>query len=143
MLADVFLERCTKRMQKEVDGFGADALDVLTHYDWPGNVRELENVIERGVAIDLDGRFGLEDLPSELREAAAAALSPSEVYAWDAELCSLPLADFGDRCEKRYLSHLLRRHRGSIKATACDSGVNEKTLYLKMKRHGLRKEQFK
>jgi len=45
--------------------------------------------------------------------------------------------------EKEYLRGLLIKHKGSISTTAKEAGVDNKTLYRKMKRHGLHKESFK
>ncbi|MBZ0254389.1 MAG: sigma-54 dependent transcriptional regulator [Candidatus Methylomirabilis sp.] len=143
LLANLFLERYVKRMQKDVDGFAAEAMDLLIRYDWPGNVRELENVIERGVAMDADRRFGPDDLPNEVLRAGAGRVALSQSQGWDASLFRLPLGEFTDYCEKRYLEQLLGRLDGSIKQASKDAGVNEKTLYLKMRRHGLRKEDYK
>jgi DNA-binding NtrC family response regulator len=63
------------------------APEVLTRfgeYAWPGNVRELENVLERLLVVSQDrpvghgGTVGLDDLPSEVRDAAPAALGSTD-----------------------------------------------------------------
>jgi DNA-binding NtrC family response regulator len=46
-------------------------------------------------------------------------------------------------CEKRYLSDVLSRNHGNIGQTAKDCGINPKTLYLKMNRHSLRRQDFR
>lgn len=50
-LAQHFLEKYSRRMQKEVTKISAYAIDLLNKYDFPGNVRELENLMERSVAL--------------------------------------------------------------------------------------------
>ncbi|MCA9771679.1 MAG: sigma-54-dependent Fis family transcriptional regulator, partial [Myxococcales bacterium] len=141
LLANLFLERCTKRMGKEVQGFARETMNLLTRHEWPGNVRELENVVERGVAIDIDGILGPDDLPREIQSAGRPALDlDGDGYGGDERL---PLNDFLDDCERRRIEQALRVSGGSIKSTAQELGVNEKTLYLKMRRHQLRKESFR
>ena len=51
VLADFFLNRFKREMNKPLKGFSSEALEVLLSYSWPGNVRELENAIERAVVI--------------------------------------------------------------------------------------------
>jgi len=34
-------------MNRRIQGFSDDALQMLTGYEWPGNVRQLKNVVER------------------------------------------------------------------------------------------------
>ena len=50
MLARHFVEKYSKKMNKNIIKLSSYALDFLRHYDFPGNVRELENLIERSVA---------------------------------------------------------------------------------------------
>jgi DNA-binding NtrC family response regulator len=45
--------------------------------------------------------------------------------------------------ERRYVTELLRATRGRIGETTRRAGLNERALYALMKRHGLRKEDFK
>ena len=48
-----------------------------------------------------------------------------------------------ERFERRYLTHLLERTRGRIGESAGIAGIAERTLYEKMRRLGLDKEQFR
>lgn len=50
-LAQHFLEKYSKEMNKEITKFSSYALDLLNKYDFPGNIRELENLLERSVAL--------------------------------------------------------------------------------------------
>jgi two-component system response regulator PilR (NtrC family) len=50
-LAQHFLEKFAKEMDKSIHKLSSYALDMLGRYDFPGNVRELENMIERSVAM--------------------------------------------------------------------------------------------
>ena len=51
VLADFFLNRFKREMNKQLKGFSSEAMEVLLAYSWPGNIRELENAIERAVVI--------------------------------------------------------------------------------------------
>jgi Nif-specific regulatory protein len=51
LLAQHFLKKFSKSLQKKVTGFKPQALEKLLSYQWPGNVRELENTIERAVVL--------------------------------------------------------------------------------------------
>jgi len=50
LLAQYFLEKCSRDLGKDVRSISSYALDILMKYSFPGNVRELENIIgaERG-----------------------------------------------------------------------------------------------
>jgi two-component system, NtrC family, response regulator PilR len=50
-LAQHFLEKYCREMDKEIAKISSYAIDLLQKYDFPGNVRELENLMERSVAI--------------------------------------------------------------------------------------------
>lgn len=51
LLANYFVEKYSKIMNKDISKLSSYALDFLTKYSFPGNVRELENLIERSVAL--------------------------------------------------------------------------------------------
>ena len=51
ILAQHFIEKYAKEMNKAVTKLSSYAIDLLKKYNFPGNVRELENLIERSVAL--------------------------------------------------------------------------------------------
>ncbi len=51
-LADMFLDRYSKKYGRHISGFKDESLIFLKGYSWPGNVRELENIIERAVILE-------------------------------------------------------------------------------------------
>ncbi|KPK67460.1 hypothetical protein AMJ87_13345 [candidate division WOR_3 bacterium SM23_60] len=51
LLAQFFLEKYSKELNKSIEGFTPDAMQQLREYIWSGNVRELQNVIERAVVL--------------------------------------------------------------------------------------------
>jgi two-component system response regulator AtoC len=140
-------------------GAGAYAIDpeamrVLCEYSWPGNVRELINVIERAMLLCNRDVIAVNDLPESIGGQVAASLPASPMPAngifgvGDPEtLFSRPWQDVRqlvvDRVEREYFAHLLRLSAGRIGETAKRAGMGSRSLFEKMKKHGLRKEDFK
>jgi DNA-binding NtrC family response regulator len=61
-LAQHFLERAGRKMNRTLGGFSPAALRRLAEHDWPGNVRELENAIERAAVVRPGGIVQADDL---------------------------------------------------------------------------------
>ncbi|SOH92231.1 two-component system, NtrC family, C4-dicarboxylate transport response regulator DctD [Monaibacterium marinum] len=85
--------------------------------DWPGNVRELRNAADRFV-------LGLDVLTSDTPRLAK----------------NLP--DRIEKFERAAIAAELTGQGGNVKATYEALGISRKTLYDKMQRHGLEREQF-
>ncbi len=131
----------------------ADApLAALESYVWPGNVRELINVVERTALLAEGPDVRLDDLPEEIarggrpERGAGDGAGPTAVTA-GGEWLDRPLRAVRrqavDEVERRYLSALLARTGGRISETARRAGIEPRSLHLKMRRLGLRKEDFK
>lgn len=108
-----FLDLAARRQGRAAPHADATFLADLDRRSWPGNVRELRNVAERYV-------LGLEDLPSGGGGSAGETL--------EARM---------DRVERAILVDSLAEHDGRIGTTADMLGISRKTLYLKMRKHGL------
>jgi two-component system C4-dicarboxylate transport response regulator DctD len=97
----------------------------LMQHSWPGNVRELRNLAERYVLLGpaaLDGGDSSEQ----------GNLSGRQT-----------LSEMMDGFERTAIVSALNASHGSIKDTMLQLGIARKTLYDKMKKHGLDKAQFK
>jgi Nif-specific regulatory protein len=70
LLAQFFLERYTKEINKKIDGFTSEAMQRLREYFWPGNVRELQNVIERAVVLAKSKLINMQDIGFEKTKTA-------------------------------------------------------------------------
>jgi len=132
-----------------------EAMAALTRYSWPGNVRELINVIERAMLLCTGDEISLADLPESI-SGTISAPSPQirtmhDVLTLTADgskpLLELPWRKtrriFLNRLEREYLRRLLESTRGHIGQTAKMAGMQPRSLFDKMKKHGLRKEDFR
>ncbi len=63
LLAEHFLESCSRRAGKSLSGISPEAMRRLREYSWPGNVRELENTIERAVTLTSNNHIQPNELP--------------------------------------------------------------------------------
>lgn len=97
----------------------AATLSELMRRPWPGNVRELRNAAERHV-------LGLEDEAEPVSSAAPAD--------------GLSLEAMMDIAERHAIAQALARHGGRVGQSAEALGISRKTLYLKMRKHGLERD---
>jgi DNA-binding NtrC family response regulator len=95
----------------------------LMGHEWRGNVRELRNVVLGTVAL---GRTALSDSGAEI---APTARFPR--YR-DARRIAL------DAFERQYLSDLLARTNGSVRAAAREAGMDRNYLTELVRRHGIK-----
>jgi two-component system C4-dicarboxylate transport response regulator DctD len=108
-----FLDLAAKRQGRTPPKIDAAILSGLDRRPWPGNVRELRNVAERFV-LGLEENAG-PDLPAR----------------------PLTLEGQMDRLERSIILDCLASQDGRVSATAEALGISRKTLYLKMRKHGI------
>jgi DNA-binding NtrC family response regulator len=150
-----FREVLGERKQSVPDGVSEAAMHALLAHDWPGNVRELANVIERAMLLARGRLIRVDDLlspighlePTAAIDAAPGANGPLGLGDLPDEWLDSPLAAVRQRVhdhfERRYLIGLLERHGGAIGHTAKSAGISPRSLYDKMRRHDLHKEDFR
>ncbi len=115
----------------------------LLAYPWPGNVRELANAVERATIFCRGLVIQPEDLPREVRDAAAPA-GEGELLAWN------PEDDFQtakrkvvERFERAVLVEALREHGGNISQAARRLGLHRQNLQQKLHELGIAAESFR
>jgi DNA-binding NtrC family response regulator len=136
LLIDHILSRHPVAIEKKIRQLAPKVLDQMLAYHWPGNIRELENILERAIVKSRDDVIENVDLPAppqRILDSWYAGNGAREVS----------LKQWLSNSEKDYLRSLLIKYKGSISSTAKEAKVDNKTLYRKMRRHGLHKESFK
>ena len=136
LLIDHILSKHPVARSKKIDQVAPKVLDQMMAYRWPGNVRELENILERAIVKCQGNVIEEVDLPLPPQRVVDPGVRRNGT-----DNASLKQWLLGS--EKDYLRSLLIKHRGSISLSAKEAKVDNKTLYRKMKRHGLHKESFK
>lgn len=154
LLVNSYIHHFQSRIGRDVRGIRSDALEALQRYTWPGNVRELMNVIERAMLLCSGEEITLDDLPGSVSETVRSEKEPMGVLtgsdmesAFPEEWLEQPWREVREqvveRLERAYLSGLLARTRGRVGKTAKLAGMRARSLFEKMKRLGLRKEDFR
>ncbi len=117
-----FLHKTAKRLERHPPELSPALLQRLMQHSWPGNVRELQNVADRTV-LGLDNGCGdpATDMDSDKKQ---------------------PLANQLASFEKCILEQELLWNRGNIGKTCQALGLPRKTLYYKLKKHGLKRSDF-
>jgi DNA-binding NtrC family response regulator len=131
LLAIHFMREFAERNNKDIKSISKDASDILKRYHWPGNIRELQNVIERASSLTDSNCI----TPIDLQEHLSAG-PDSDYYDKDLPFKSAK-SKWLELFEKKYFSDLLKDSRGNISRAAQKAGIDRKTIYRIMKRHGL------
>jgi transcriptional regulator with PAS, ATPase and Fis domain len=124
--------------ERHIRNVAPKVLDQMLAYRWPGNIRELENILERAIVKCQTEVIEDVDLPAPPQRVPDRHYNT--VLNGNGEFS---LKQWLSRSEKDYLRSLLIKHKGAISSTAKEAKVDNKTLYRKMRRHGLHKESFK
>jgi len=140
ILAQAFLEEILLEYKLPPKIFTPAALEVLKRLPWPGNVRELRNAVERLVI------FSGNEITAEDVRSFVVPGSPSREKS-NTEAPSLPLEGksleaFLDEMEREYLLYHLRQHGFNISRTAEALGMQRPNLHARMKRLGIRREDY-
>jgi DNA-binding NtrC family response regulator len=136
-LADYFLAR--KAKTKTPKTLTPAALHRLMVYDWPGNVRELEHIIEGAILLSTSDAIEEADI-STYRHRGESETSPAEIRdSATSELISE--ASSLEDVERHHIERVLKQNNYSRTRTADMLGISKKTLYLKIKRYGMKVDE--
>ena len=127
LLVRYFVQKFSRRMNKQIETIPTEAMNALARWDWPGNVRELENFIERSVILS---EQTILNVPlSELRPVYEGARH-------DATLESL---------EREHILSVLRETGGVIsglRGAAARLGMKRTTLQSRMQKMGISRRDY-
>ncbi|MGF1764644.1 sigma-54-dependent transcriptional regulator [Aliivibrio kagoshimensis] len=124
LLFQNFTRTAASRYGIETPAISADLFQQLKEYDWPGNVRELRNFAEKSILMGTE-------------------VALSTLMGTTSEGRNLGLMARIDQFEFTLISDALQRHNGRLKEVQDELQLARKTLYDKMKKHHLDKDNFK
>ena len=131
LLASYFISQQNKRLKKNCAGFTLKAMQALSMFRWPGNIRQLKNVIDAAHALSNETYIDIDTIEQfvKIHEKESEDSTAGEYYN--------ALAQF----EREYFRSLLQQYRGNVDEAAKRAGINMVTLYRKIKKYGLKKEE--
>ncbi len=143
-----FISHYKNMIARSVNHISAEAMNALCNYSWPGNVRELMNVVERAMLICRGNEISMSDLPTVLQDNLETNRIPGSVgndpaVDWRGKTLSEVKKSAIEEIERSYLTMILMETRGRIGDAARISGIHSRSLFNKMKKFGLKKEDFK
>jgi transcriptional regulator with PAS, ATPase and Fis domain len=150
-LAQYFIRYFRYKIGRDVSAISEPAMEALCHYDWPGNVRELMNVIERAMLLCKGKSVTIFDLPHGFHTSNISSLLTDNIIKedmrvtgfWNGKSLAEVKNEIIDRVETIYLDMVLKQTRGRVKEAAGVAEIHTRALYNKMKRLGLKKEDYK
>ena len=129
LLAAHFIGLQNKKFKTAITGLSPDAQQAAAEYSWPGNIRQLKNVIEACMTIETEQQISLTTLAQFVETSSSENKNNGYNDA---------LAEF----EIDYLRQLLISVDGNIEEAAQKANMNMATIYRKLKKYGLRKEDM-
>lgn len=128
LLAQHFLHHVEVKSNRKVNGFSAEAMELLISAPWPGNIRQLQNVVEQSVALSTAPLINVSLVRSALREKTSQLPSFQEAR---------------DQFERDYLANLLKMTAGNVSQAARIAQRNRTEFYKLLNRHHLNAEAFR
>ena len=131
MLSAHFLENSTKPAK-----LSTAALQSLIGYNWSGNIRELKNTIERASILTEDGLIDVQHLPDNIRKGGGDSIASALKER-------LPLDEQINLMEKELIIGALKETGGVQVKAAGILGINQRSLWHRIKKHEINVEVFK
>jgi DNA-binding NtrC family response regulator len=122
LLAQFFINKFSRSMDKTVRQASPDAMALLKGYDFPGNIRELENIIERAVVLATGESIEPEHLPE------------MGIQTFRSRKNAMPSLD---EQERAYIEWVLEQTGGNKTKAAEILGIDRVSLWRKLKKYAL------
>ena len=131
-----FLQLANQQLNKNIEGFTDECMEVLLHYSWPGNLRELQNTVKRAALLTEGNRIELKSIPFEIVYAnqvqfdAKPAIEGKRVEQPPGHFTSLKASSID--YEYELIQKTLRENNFNKSKTARVLNIDRKTLYNKI-----------
>jgi two-component system response regulator PilR (NtrC family) len=136
-LAQHFLEKYAREMDKEISKLSSYALDLMLKYDFPGNVRELENLLERSVALSTTNIILPDSLALSVHKRRWIEGIKDRRFDVDEVVKGVALDSILEEIEAAYLRKALECSRGNKNRAAELLGISFRSLRYRLEKLNL------
>lgn len=119
-LAIYFLNKYSKKYNREGMTFTPSVFPKMAEYHWPGNIRELEHTIEKAVIL-----------------CNAKKIKPDDILFKPMKKKVESYPETIEEMEKIMIISALDKHDGNFSTAANQLGITRQTLYNKIKKYGI------
>jgi len=134
-LTDHFIEKYSKKNEREIKGISEDARLAFINYDWPGNVRELENAIENAIIMCDGNVIGIDDIPGYLHAHVTKTENFNELIEFEK---GFSFKNEIESYEKEIIRQALIKSKGNKTKAARILGFTLRTLRNKANKYKLK-----
>jgi len=146
LLATHFLKLFRKELNKQIEGFSDEAMNLFMNYHWPGNVRELKNTVER-LLITVEGDIikpeHLSDIikKQDIKEDLSIPKDKNELINLKKKIKHQAIAEI----ENKFLIESLKRNNWNVSRAARETGFQRTNFHALMRKYKIKvsdKESF-
>jgi two-component system, NtrC family, response regulator HydG len=136
LFAGHFLRNANRQLNKNVQDFNPEVIDLLQTYYWHGNLRELNNVVKRAVLLCQESQIHAECLPREIIHNEPDLGEPNTGTMASAVVNNLKMAS--ENIEKQVIINMLEKTGYNKTKAAIALNIDRKTLYNKIKAYNIK-----
>ena len=140
LFANFFLQKSKAELNRSIEDFSPEVMQMFINYPWPGNLREFRNVVRRSVLLTQEGQISANTLPWEITNADASPLSSTgnfiglaKVLDKEAPKKDYDLKDAASKAEYEAIMNVLKEVNYNKTKAAEILKIDRKTLYNKIK----------
>lgn len=137
LFADFFLDKTNLELNKNIEGYEDDVLEMFVNYSWPGNLREFRNVVRRAVLLTPSGKINANVLPWEITNADIQHAPEEKLRTRDSKepvnITGVDLKDAAAKAEYDTIMNVLKEVNFNKTKAAEILKIDRKTLYNKIK----------
>lgn len=138
LFADFFLKKTNAELEKDIEGYEDEVLEMFTNYSWPGNLREFRNVVRRAVLLTQSGKIAAKVLPWEISNSSFAPPVHAEEHTTAQQPVAdkkLDLKDTASKAEYEAIMNVLKQVNFNKTKAAEILKIDRKTLYNKIRNY--------
>jgi len=132
LFAEFFLDKTKSELDKNIQGFDEEVIELFKNYSWPGNLREMKNVIRRAALLSDSQKITAHSLPFEISSLTTNKLPAAEPVDLKKDI---DLKNAAAKAEYEAILNTLMQVNFNKSKAAEILNIDRKTLYNKIRNY--------